>query len=489
MAVTAQAGPDALCGLGVAELGRRYRAGELSPVDVTRATLDRIERLNPILNAYITVLADSALAAARAAEEQLAAGIDLGPLHGVPCSVKDIIAVRGVRSTAASRILRDAPPEREDADVVRRLRGAGAIVLGKVNLHEFAAGTPDPDSPFGRVQNPRRVGYQSGSSSSGSGAATAAGLGVFSLGTDTGGSVRHPAAVCGLVGLKPTYGRVSVRGVIPLATSLDHVGPLTRSVYDAAAALQAIAGHDPADPYSAAEPVDDYLGALERTPRGLRLGVPTNPMYRDVQPVVAGAYDRALGALVELGLRRHDLELPRAEETVGFTGPVVRTITQAEATAFHARYRDRLDEYNSEMRTRILDGDKHSAVDYIRASEARAEIRRAWERLFESIDLLATPATTAVVPAHGETEVEINGVRYPSRPTVSKFQASFNAVGFPAVVVPCGLSPEGLPLSIQLAAPPFQEARLLAVAHHLEQALGLADRLGIDPAVPGETNG
>ena len=243
-----------LCAMGVCDLARLYRERQLSPAEVVRATIDRIERLNPELNAYIAVLSDSAMAAARAAEAQLAAGIDLGPLHGVPVSVKDIIGVKGTRTTAASRVLIDAPLDAEDATVVRRLRAAGAIVVGKVNLHEFAFGDPDPDGPFGNVQNPRKVGHQSGGSSSGSGAATAGGLGVVSLGTDTGGSIRHPASACGVVGLKPTYGLVPVHGVVPLSAHLDHVGPLGRSVADVAAGLAAIAGPDPQDPYSVEAP-------------------------------------------------------------------------------------------------------------------------------------------------------------------------------------------------------------------------------------------
>jgi len=273
------------CALGVEDLARLYRHRALSPVDVVRATLARIERLTPALNAFITVLSESALAAARAAEAQMTGGIFLGPLHGVPVSVKDIIRVHGVRTTAASRVLHDAAPDDEDATVVRRLRTAGAIVLGKVNLHEFALGDPDPDGPFGIVQNPRRVGYQAGSSSSGSGAATAAGLGVISLGTDTGGSIRHPAAVCGVVGLKPTYGLVPVRGVIPLSVHLDHVGPLGRSVADVAAALSAIAGGDAEDPFSIGAPGEDYLAAMRREVRGLRLGVPENPLFAFGLPV------------------------------------------------------------------------------------------------------------------------------------------------------------------------------------------------------------
>jgi aspartyl-tRNA(Asn)/glutamyl-tRNA(Gln) amidotransferase subunit A len=255
-----------ICAFGVSELGRLYRRGELSPVEATKACLERIKRLQPILNAYLSVTEETALASARVAEQQFRAGIDVGPVQGIPVSVKDIIRATGTRTTAASRLLQEAPPDTDDATVTKRLRASGAVLLGKLNLHEFAYGDPDPDGPFGVVQNPRRLGHQCGGSSSGCGAATAAGLGVVSFGTDTGGSIRHPAAVCGVYGLKPTYGLVPLTGVIPLSPYLDTVGPLGRSVADVAAGLAAIAGFDRNDRFSAERVVDDYgtePGALQ----------------------------------------------------------------------------------------------------------------------------------------------------------------------------------------------------------------------------------
>jgi aspartyl-tRNA(Asn)/glutamyl-tRNA(Gln) amidotransferase subunit A len=468
-----------LCALGVAELARLYRRRELSPVEVTRATLDRIARLNPELNAYITVMSESAMAAARAAEGQIGSGIDLGPLHGVPVSVKDIIRVKGTRTTAASRVLLDAPLDDEDATVVRRLRAGGAVVLGKVNLHEFAFGDPDPDGPFGNVQNPRRIGHQPGGSSSGSGAATAAGLGVISLGSDTGGSIRHPAAVCGVVGLKPTYGFVPVRGVIPLSVHLDHVGPFGRSVADVAAGLAAIAGWDPDDPFSLQVPPVDHLTALALDVRGLRVGVPTNSLFKFGLPVALGRIARAYQALDDCGLVSIPLELPRVPEATEIARTVLIPI---ELWSYHERYRDREALYGRNFLERALPGRDASALQYLRAKDAQAEIRREWRALFERVDVIALPANVAGALPHGQNTIEVDGVSHPLRSVTSAYNPISNLTGFPAMVVPVGETPEGLPIALQLVAAPFSETRLLAVGQALEQAMGnLASKWGIEP--------
>jgi len=468
-----------LCALGVLELARLYRSGKLSPVEVTQATLERIERLNPELNAYLTVLGDSALAAARAAEIQLGAGIDLGPLHGVPVSVKDIIRVKGTRTSAASKVLHDAPPDAEDATVVRRLRAAGAVLAGKVNLHEFALGDPDPEGPFGNVQNPRKLGHQSGSSSSGSGAATAAGLGVLSLGSDTGGSIRHPAAVCGVVGLKPTYGLVPVRGVIPLSVQLDHVGPLGRAVADVAAGLTVIAGQDPRDPYSIQAPAVDYVAALEQEVRGLRLGIPTNAFFRFGLPVALALVEGAQKALIDCGLVPIPVELPRVQEAT----ELVRTLfIPVDLWAYHEHYRAREALYGRNFRERALPGREIRAPQYLHAKDAQAEIRRDWLALFEQMDVLVLPANVAGAAPHGQSAITIDGVSHPLRAVTAPYNPVANITGFPAMVLPVGETPEGLPIAVQLMGPPLSEARLLAVGQVLEQALGnLTAKWGIEP--------
>jgi aspartyl-tRNA(Asn)/glutamyl-tRNA(Gln) amidotransferase subunit A len=468
-----------LCALGVAELARLYRRRELSPVEVTRATLDRIARLNPELNAYLTVMSESAMAAAHAAEGQLRAGIDLGPLHGVPVSVKDIIRVQGTRTTAASKVLLDAPLDTEDATVARRLRAGGAVIVGKVNLHEFAFGDPDPDGPFGNVQNPRRLGHQSGASSSGSGAATAAGLGVLSLGSDTGGSIRHPAAVCGVVGLKPTYGLVPVRGVIPLSVHLDHVGPLGRSVADVAAGLTAIAGWDPDDPFSLPSPAADYLAALRLDVRGLRMGVPTNSFFQFGLPVALEQIARAYRALEDGGLVPIPLELPRVPEAT----ELVRTVLiPIELWSYHERHRDREALYGRNFLERARPGREAGALPYLRAKDAQAEIRRDWRALFERVDVIALPANVAGAVSHGQSTIELDGVSHPVRAVTSAYNPISNLTGFPVMVVPIGETPEGLPIGLQLIAAPLGEARLLAVGQALEQAMGtLTTKWGIEP--------
>ena len=467
-----------LCALGVRELGRMYRTREVSPVEVTTAILERIARLNPTLRAYITVLEDSALLAARAAEHQIAAGIDLGQLHGVPVAVKDIIRVRGTRTTAASRVLLDAPPDAEDAPVVWRLRSAGAILIGKLNLHEFARGDPDPNGPFGDVQNPRKIGRQAGSSSSGSAAAVAAGLAVVALGTDTGGSIRHPAAVCGVVGLKPTYGLVPLRGVVPLSTALDHVGPLGRSVRDVAASLTAIAGHDALDPTSILAPVPDYVAVLEENLRGLRLGLPTNAFYQFGHREAVSAFEQGRDALIKLGLMPVPLELPSAEET----NDLSKVIIDVDLWAYHEQFRQRQALYGKDFLDRSLPGLEVRAVTYARAKEAQDNIRRRWLRLFERVDLLALPGNVAEAPPHGTTTIEVDGQPYPVSMVTSRYNRASNITGFPAVVVPCGATRAGLPIGLQLVGPPLSEGRLLAAAYALEQHLGnLPAQWGIDP--------
>ena len=470
---------DELCRLGVRELGHLFRTRKLSPVEITQITLTRIARLNPKLRAYITVLEDSAKAAARAAEQQLMAGIDLGPLHGVPVAVKDNIRARGTRTTAASRILLDAPPDDEDAPAVRRLRAAGAILIGKLNLHEFARGAPDNDGPFGNVQNPRKLGHQSGSSSSGPAAAVAAGLAVVSLGTDTGGSIRHPAGVCGVVGLKPTYGLVSLEGVIPASLALDHVGPLGRTVADVAGCLTAIAGHEIADPTSILAPVPDYLAALNRDVRGLRLGLPINADYRFGRPEALALIERGRQALLELGLVPVELDLTPSVEEVFVLSKV---IIDVDMWAYFERFLDREDFFGRDFLERTLPAQEIRGVAYARAKEGQADIRRRWFSFFEQADVIALPGNVAGAPPHGQSTIEVDGQAHPVQRVCSRYNRISNITGFPAIVVPVGATAEGLPISLQLVGPPLAEARLLTVAHALERQLGnLSAQWGIEP--------
>jgi aspartyl-tRNA(Asn)/glutamyl-tRNA(Gln) amidotransferase subunit A len=470
-----------LCALGVEELASLYRSRSISPVDVTRAVLDRTERLNPELNAYLAILSDQALSAARAAETQLAAGVDLGPLHGIPFSVKDIIHVAGTRTTAGSKVLLDAPIETRDAPVVSRLRSAGAVLIGKTNLHEFAFGAPDPSGPFGLVQNPRAIGHQPGSSSSGSAAAVAAGLGVFSIGTDTGGSIRHPASICGVVGLKPTQGLVPLRGIIPLSANLDSAGPIGRSVADVAAALSAVAGHDPDDRFSVSVPAVDYLAATRRNVRGLRLGLPSNVLYRFGLPAALELVDLARETLVQLGLVPIPLELPRAAEI----DELYNVIVAVDLWVYHEHHQDKQALYGSDFTKRAELGRQIPAVQYAKALEAAAEIGRLWMDMFEQVDLVLMPANVIGAPLHGVGTVEIGGQQHPVRMGTSPFNRAANVTGLPALTVPAGQLSDGLPIGVQLLGPRFGEARLLAVGRALERALGDPVRAwGIEPQRP-----
>jgi len=471
---------DELCHLGVLELARLYRRGEISPVEVVNAHLQRCDRLNPVLNAFLSILRDSAIQAGRAMEALFQAGIDLGPLQGVPVSVKDIIRLQGTVTTAASRVLLQEPPDQRDAGVVQLLRAAGAIVIGKTNLHEFAIGDPDPAGPFGLVQNPRRIGYHPGSSSSGAGSATAAGLGVIALGTDTGGSVRIPAYLCGVAGLKPTTGKVDLDGIIPLSWTLDTAGPLGRRVSDIAAVWTIWGKKRPRK-----GEVIGQTGALDphyfdQSVTGWRVGVPRGDYFGQLQPQVSAAFQRTLKILTELGCRLIDFN-PRGVEEI----PELCThIMQAEGSAYHERYRDREDLYGSGFRERILPGRELKALTYLMACRRRIELQKEWLRLARGFDVLVVPSGPALAPPHGQSTIEIGGKHFPFRPALSLFTRPFNLLGWPALTLPNGISDEGLPTGVQIAGPPDSEERLLTLGYQLERSLGFVDKLGIEPGHP-----
>jgi len=465
---------DELCSLSVFDLALSYRRGELSPVEVVQAHLNRCERWNPVLNAYLVLMRDSAMEAARAAEALFRAGIDLGLLQGIPVSVKDLIRVQGTRITAGSRVLLEAPVDPSDAWVVRRLRAAGSIIMGKTNLHEFAIGDPDPKGPFGLVQNPRRIGWHPGSSSSGAGAAVAAGLGVVGIGTDTGGSVRIPASLCGVVGLKPTTGSISLEGVIPLSWTLDAVGPLARRVKDVTVALAGLRNS------GGMETERDFLDLLNPTVRGSRVGVPRGEFYEKVQPAVRDAFEGTLRTLRDLGCQLIDFEPSGLAEMVELT----LVIMQAEGSAYHQRYRQYDHLYGDNFRERIFPGREVKALTYLKARQRQREFQQEWLDLSRGFEVLVTPSGPAVAPPHGVSTVEIQGSLIPFREALSRLTRPFNFLGWPALSLPNGINDEGLPTGLQIAGPPDSERRLLLLGHHLEQALGIVDKLGIEPKNP-----
>ena len=426
--------------LTVAEAAEAIRARKLSPVELTKALLTRIERLDPKLNVFIRLDAEVALDAAKAAESEIMAGRTRGPLHGLPVAIKDIIDVAGLPTTCHSKILIDNIAK-ADAVCVSRLRGAGAIVLGKLSTHEFAIGGPSFDLPWPPARNPWNTAHHPGGSSSGSGAGVAAGLFPMALGSDTGGSVRNPASACGIVGLKPTYGLVSRRGVFPLSFTLDHVGPLTRTVTDNTLMLDVVAGHDPLDPGSAAVAYGHYGAGLERGVRGLRIGFVRHFHETDLpaEPEVAAGLENVAGTLRNLGADIRDLQLP----TLGEFAAVNRIILQSEAWAIHAPWlRERPGDYGQLARRRLLGGAFISAGDYVQASRRRLEMIAAVEKALQDVDVLLC-ASAMDPPSRIEDAAETERT-YPRQA-----RAPFNVTGHPAVAMMAGLSSAGVPLSVQ----------------------------------------
>ena len=435
----------------------------MSPVELTRALLERIERLDPKLNVFIRLDADAAMDAAKSAEAEIAAGRPRGPLHGVPVGIKDIIDVVGLPTTCHSKVLIDNIAI-ADAVCVSRLRGAGAIVVGKLSTHEFAIGGPSFDLPWPPARNPWNMDHHPGGSSSGSGAGVSAGLFPLALGSDTGGSVRNPASACGIVGLKPTYGLVSRRGVFPLSFTLDHVGPMTRTVADNALMLNIIAGHDPLDPGSAAAPAGHYVAGLERGVRGLRIGFVRHFHEEDTpaDPEVATGLEQVAGTLRSLGAEIRDVRLP----TLGEFGAVNRVILQSEAWAIHGPWlRERPGDYGQLARRRLMAGAFMGAGDYVQAARRRLEMIATVEEALRDVDVLLC-ASAMDPPCRIDDPVEVERT-YPRQA-----RTPFNVTGHPALAMMSGLSSGGLPLSVQFVGRNFAEATVFQVARAWECAAG-----------------
>jgi aspartyl-tRNA(Asn)/glutamyl-tRNA(Gln) amidotransferase subunit A len=453
-----------LCYTDIATLGRLYRTRAASATEATRAVLDRIGRLDRQLNSFITILEEPALEQARRAEVELAQGIDRGPLHGVPISLKDLIDTAATRTTAASRLWRDRVPS-TTASVARRLEQAGAVTIGKCNMLEFAYGIVHPD--YGQCNNPWDIGRTSGGSSGGSAASVATGMGWGSIGTDTGGSIRIPAAYCGVVGLKPTYGRVGLSGICALSPSLDHAGPLARTVADAAILLGAIAGYDPLDPSSLAEPVVDYLATLTDDVRGLRLGVVAEHMGDDLRPGVADATWLGVRELELAGMHVREIpiaSLPEADQALV-------AMIMPEAALVHAAWlRDQPDHYATLTRQQLEQGARIPALDYLRAQAYRQRLRADFLRALQEVDVLISPTVAWEAPAEDPPVGDTEGAAEAHR------TGPYNLAGLPAISVPCGFGPGGMPLGLQIAAAPLAEQLLLRVAHAYEQRAGWFSR-------------
>jgi aspartyl-tRNA(Asn)/glutamyl-tRNA(Gln) amidotransferase subunit A len=438
-------------------------ARKLSPVELMKALLERIAQLDPKLNVFIRLESDAAMDAAKAAEAEVASGRLRGPLHGVPVGIKDIIDVAGLPTTCHSKILIDNIAA-ADAVCVSRLRAAGAIVLGKLSTHEFAIGGPSFDLPWPPARNPWNMHHHPGGSSSGSGSGIAAGLFPMALGSDTGGSVRNPASACGIVGLKPTYGLVSRRGVFPLSFTLDHVGPLTRTVSDNALMLEVIAGHDPLDPGSAAVPAGRYASGLERGVRGMRIGFIRHFHESDLEAdsEVAAGLENVVGTLQKLGADIRDVRLP----TLGEFGAVNRVILQSEAWAIHGPWlRERPGDYGQLARRRLMAGAFMGAGDYVQAARRRLEMIAAVDDALREVDVLLC-ASAMDPPSRLDDPVETERT-YPRQA-----RTPFNVTGHPALAMMAGLSSSGLPLSVQFVGRNFAEATLFQVARAWERTAG-----------------
>jgi aspartyl-tRNA(Asn)/glutamyl-tRNA(Gln) amidotransferase subunit A len=447
----------------IREAADALRARRVSAVELAAAAAARIERLNSKLNAFITVTAEGAMEEARQADAELAAGRDRGPLHGIPVAVKDLFATRGVRTTCGSKVYEDFVPG-FDAAVVERLRAAGAVMLGKLNMHEMAYGITSANPHYGPVRNPWNVEHSPGGSSGGSGAAVAAGMVYAAMGSDTGGSIRIPAAFCGVVGLKPTYGRVSRYGAMPLAYSLDHMGPLARSVRDAAMVLNAIAGYDRRDPTSSRHPVVDYIPEDGCSIRGLRVGFPGNFCFEHldegVERAVRGVFARAqsLGALVK----------PVRVPDIAALNAVGRVIQLAEASAAAEPHLEHRKKFGPDVLALLDQGRLLPATDYINAQRLRRKLSGEFDQLWGEVDCLIAPTTPNTAPRVGAATIRLGGRDEDVRLATTRLVRGINVLGLPALSIPCGLGVSGLPIGVQIVGPAWEEALILRIGAALE---------------------
>jgi aspartyl-tRNA(Asn)/glutamyl-tRNA(Gln) amidotransferase subunit A len=455
-----------ICYMGAGDLSKLVQSKEISPVEIIEAHLTRIDATEPMLNSFITLLADQARKSARQAEKDIQAGRYKGPLHGIPVALKDLYNTGGVRTTSGSRIFDTFIPT-EDCTVAAKFHQAGAILLGKLNMHQFAYGPTGENPDYGHMHNPWNPDMVTGGSSGGSGSAAAAGQCTITTGSDTGGSIRIPAALCGIVGLKPTYGLVSRYGLSSLSWSLDHPGPMTRTVEDTAITMNVIAGHDPKDVASAKVDIPDYTSALTGDVKGLRIGIVKEYFEAPLDPQVRKAVMDAISLLESMGAEIKEVSYPMFNQSQAISS----TVLMAEATAYH---RDLLEKDGHQLydpvRQRLEAGLFISAAEYLRAQQARSIFDQQGRRLLDEVDLLAGPTEPVTAPEimaskvmAGEQEVGVVGA-------LTQYTRPYNINGFPAISVPCGFSDDGMPIGLQLAGRPFDELTVLRAAHAYEQA-------------------
>jgi aspartyl-tRNA(Asn)/glutamyl-tRNA(Gln) amidotransferase subunit A len=452
--------------LTVREAGQLIRGGDLSPVELTTATLDWIEKTQDVTKAFVCVMADEALEAAETAERELREGIDRGPFHGITYSVKDLIAVKGVEMEVNSKLTAGFIPS-EDATVIKKMREAGAVCLGKVATHEFAWGCVSPPA-----KNPWDGASVPGGSSGGSGAAVAGGQGAASIGTDCACSVRNPAALNGVSGIRPTHGRVSTTGVVPVSLGMDTVGPLCRTVEDTAIMLSIMSGHDPADRSTSSAPVPEWASDITQSIEGLTVGVPTNFFFDHMEPGVQAAVEGAVATFQDLGLKIREIEIPHAH----WAGDAFFVMCLVETAVLHDDWlHTRASEFGLDLRAAAELGNLLLAKDYVRAQQIRSIIIREWEQAFENSDLVIVPASAATSKTLRDHPRYVD-VEYPDGYVedilfaYTRPMTPISLAGVPSLVVPCGFSSDGLPVGMQIVAPAFDEGTAFRAGHAYQQA-------------------
>ena len=452
--------------LSIAETAREIASKRISPLELTQTYLKRIELLNPIVNAYLTVTTEHALIQARNAEKAILLGKYQGALHGVPIALKDLFDTQGILTTAGSKIFKDRIPSR-DSYVVSRLKQAGAILLGKLNMHEFAFGITNANPHYGPAHNPWGADRITGGSSGGSGAAVAAGLCGGALGSDTGGSIRIPACFCGIVGLKPTYGRISRNGVFPLSWSLDHVGTMTRTVEDSALILQEIAGYDPDDITSKTVAIPNFSQEIDHSIDGMRIGVLGGDYIVPVDKEIRSALDKVLHTFNDLGaIVLDNVDFPFMKETLK---PNI-TIISKEASEYHKdNLVNRPDDFGENVLDRLKLGLQITPSEYLHAKEIQQKIRQQLLEGMKYFDAIFLPMMPTEAPVIGDEKVLVLGQSVDLRSAITRFTQPFNLTGFPAISIPCGFTSSGFPIGFQLAAKPYQEAKLMRIGHAYEQ--------------------
>ncbi len=438
---------------------------EISPVEVIDAFLERIEAVQKKINIFITVLEREARRAAQQAEDEIVKGHYRGPLHGIPLAAKDLFFTAGVKTTCGSRILADFVPE-ENGTVISRLIEAGAILVGKTNMHEFAFGTTNLNNHYGHARNPWNSDHITGGSSGGSAGAIAGSCALLTLGTDTGGSIRIPSALCGTVGLKPTFGRVSKYGVYPLCWSLDHPGPMTRTVADAAIALSFMAGYDPKDPCSKDVPVRDYYSCLTGDIKGVRVGVPDTFYFEQIEPEVKAGVKKAVGGLKDLGAEVRPVRIPDLDEAAAAT---LLILSSEAASCLEKFHRTRPNDIGDDVRARLDLGAVQLATHYVKAQRIRRIAQENFSRVLTEVDVLVTPGVSITAPRLEESIVRLDDDDVPIGVALTRCTRIYNLVGLPSVSVPVGLSQAGLPIGIQIAGRPFDEELVLRVAEAYER--------------------